>query len=563
MRILIVVPRMRLEEAENYNYMFPLGLAYLSSVLKQAGHQVACFNLNHYYGAIPELLNNYIKKHGPFEVACTGGISTSYRQIKAVVEAFHAGQPEIKLILGGGLISSEPELMFSVLSPDFIVLGEGEETICELISYLEKQGEIGRVAGIGYRDQAGQIILTKARAPIADIDSLPWPDFESFEYDKYLEKMRPSDYFGMELFDQPRVYPIICSRSCPYSCTFCYHPIGQKYRQRSIKSIMEELSAMVKRYRINLIWIYDELFSDDREWLAEFCRQIKILLKEISWPCKWGCQMRVDKLDEPTLKAMKEAGCYSISYGFESYSPAVLKSMKKRITAEQIDRAVRLTLKNKISLQANFIFGDPAETRQTIKETLSYWKANREAGIMLNFISPYPGTPLYQKCLGKGIIKDKIDFIENRIFGLFNMSDSLTDRAFARLWYEINKAVIKDRVYAKKWKAAKAKDGTFSLSVECPHCKTVSHYGNYVLKSKYYYFAMMYCRACARRFFLSSSLFKFTLNVLLAVYTLMPVLSYRFYEQIWPRRYLIRGAFNQALNSLKRAVGLGRVNNNV
>ena len=559
MKILVIVPRMQLEETENYIYMFPLGLAYISAVLKKAGHLVACLNLNHCSGGVSEIINNFIKKSGPFDFACTGGISTIYRQIKLIVEVLHAFHPDIKLILGGGLISSEPELMFNALKPDYIVLEEGEETICELLSCIEKKGDIGRIAGIGYRGQADEIVINKVRLPIAEIDSIPWPDFEGFEFEKYLDHMLPSDQFGYELYDRPRVYPIICSRSCPFSCTFCYHPIGKKYRQRSVNSIIEELAVMVKRYRINIIGIYDELFSNDREWLREFCDQMKAFLKELPWECKWGCQIRVDKLDNEMLKMMKDAGCYALSYGFESYSPVVLKSMRKHITPQQINQAVELTLKNNLSLQANFIFGDPAETTQTAKETLDYWKANVEAGVMLTFINPYPGTPLYQKCLAKGIIKDKLDFIENRIFGIQNMSDTMTNREFIYIWRDINKAVIKDRVYAGKIVIDKATDGTFVVSVECPHCKKTIRYGNYLLKSTHYFSVMMYCRACRRRFFVASGLFRLVFNGLLLIYFLVPTISYKFYEHIWPRRYLLRNAFNRSRNLLKQTVGLNRV----
>lgn len=552
MKVLVAVPRMQLEESANYNYMFPLGLAYISAVLKKAGHQVACLNLNHCSGDTAAIVKKFVEEQGPFDAASTGGISTIYRQIKSLVEALKTAQPGIKLILGGGLISSEPELMFSELKPDYLVLGEGEETIRELLACLAAQGDVSQVAGIGYSGPDGKLIFSPARSPIKDIDALPWPDFEGFGFAGYLDKMRPSDQFFQDLFDQPRVYPIICSRSCPFLCTFCYHPIGQKYRQRSVKAIIEELAAMISRYRINLIAIYDELFSNDRGWLIEFCREIKALLKEIPWECRWGCQMRVDKLDDEMLQMMKEAGCYSVSYGFESYSPAVLKSMKKHIIPEQIDRAIELTQKNNLSLQANFIFGDPAETLETAKTTLAYWRANLQAGIMLTFVSPYPGTEIYQQALASGLIKDRLDFIENRIFGLMNLTKTLNARQFARLWFEVNRAVIKYRIYARRWALRPEKGGTYAISVECPHCRETIKYRNYALKSRHYFSVMMYCRNCHRRFFLASGLFRKVFDLLLVVYGLVPGLSYRFYEHIWPKRYLLRQGFRKALELLKR-----------
>ena len=108
--------------------------------------------------------------------------------------------------------------------------------------------------------------------------------------------------------------------------------------------------------------------------LLEFCDGIKKLKSEISWDLKWSPQLTVHSVDGDLLKIMKEAGCELISYGFESFSPIVLKSMGKPITPQQIDNAIKETLKAKIAIQANFIFGDIAETKETAEETLNYWK---------------------------------------------------------------------------------------------------------------------------------------------------------------------------------------------
>ncbi|MDO8734565.1 MAG: radical SAM protein, partial [Elusimicrobiota bacterium] len=354
------------------------------------------------------------------------------------------------------------------------------------------------------------------------LDSISYPDFEGFEFEKYLDRMHPNDQYFYDLFDEPRVYPIICSRSCPFLCTFCFHPVGNRYRQRSVNSIMAELSIMVNKYRINTIAIYDELFSNNREWLYDFCRRFKKFSEGLTWVCRWSCQMRVDKLDDEMLKIMKDAGCYMISYGFESYSPSVLKSMKKHITPIQIERAVETTLKNNISIQGNFIFGDSAETVETANETLSFWKKHNSAGIMLSFINPYPGTELYEHCLKKGIIKDKLDFIANHIFDVFNMSDTMTDEEFEKLKFDIHEAELKYRMCAVP-SIKKRADGTFNVKVKCPHCSEVMEYKNYLLSQKLYFIFLMYCRQCRRRFFIVSELYRIASVLQVTVYSVISV----------------------------------------
>ena len=343
-----------------------------------------------------------------------------------------------------------------------------------------------------------------------DLDSLPLPDFEGFEFETYLNNQEPTDMFSYDLHDFPKVYPIIYSRSCPYLCTFCFHPLGNKYRQRSIDNIMQELEYAIKRYRINNIAIYDELFSHDKERVYEFCRRIKELFKQISWECKWGCQMRVDGLDEELLRTLKDAGCYMVSYGFESYSQTVLNSMKKHVTPEQINKAVQLTLKSNISIQGNFIFGDKAETIHTASETLNYWKNNIPAGIILTFINPYPGTALYKNCVERGIIKDKLDFIENHIFDVINMTDGMTDSEFEKLKLDIFEAELKFRMDVIPISLKKIKDtGAYDIRVKCPHCNENVEYGNYKIRHKSFFNIMMYCKQCRRRFFLSSRLYQY------------------------------------------------------
>ena len=137
MKILIVVPRTLLSDDINYAYMFPLGLAYLSSVLKQAGHSVEGFNLNHYAGSVESLLRDKIDAENKYDFVCIGGISTIYQQINMIVDAVHNIPFKQKLIMGGGIISSEPEMMFALFKPDYLVIGEGETTICELCSKVE------------------------------------------------------------------------------------------------------------------------------------------------------------------------------------------------------------------------------------------------------------------------------------------------------------------------------------------------------------------------------------------------------------------------------------------
>lgn len=514
MKILIVVIRFNFHNTKkaDYNYHLPVGLAYISSILKKNGHRVKWLNLNHRDGAADDLIRETLLQES-FDFILTGGLSIFYPVIKSCINSFRKYAPRVQIVLGGGLVSSQPELIFKLLKPDYIVIGEGEMTILELLECLEKNCDLNEVAGIGYRGTDGKLVLTKARKAIKDIDSLPYPDYEGLGFDAYLEHMvpRPTDPY-YDLFDYPRAYPLVSSRSCPFSCTFCFHPIGKVYRQRSISNIMDELNFAINRYRINIIHIFDELFSYNKERVYEFCKQIKQLFKTIPWEIKWNCQIRVDKLDEELVATMKDAGCYVLSLGLESYSPEVLKSMKKKITPQQIDQTLQMTHRLNMTIQGNFLFFDAAETVETAYETLGYWGESiySGGGINLFYIQPYPGTALYNHCLNRGIIKDEAEFIENITTWMakpINMSNTMTEKEFKKLHIDIYEAERKYQKYVEPLSVIK-NNGINEIHVKCPYCNVISIYKNYTFNKYSYGIQHISCRNCRMRYYLLSVILK-------------------------------------------------------
>ena len=310
MRLLLVSPTGQKDP-------FPIGLAYVSASLKRAGHEVDCC----YFDAIDSL---YARLQKQYDFVGTGGMSLHFKQIETIARV--AKESHTRLIIGGNIISSEPELMTWVLKPDYAVIGEGDESIIELLKCLQESGDLSSVGGMAFLEE-DKFVFTGERRPPKDLDSLPYPDYGSFEIKDRLDAAKPSDYHLYSIFDYPRNYHLVASRSCPHMCTFCYHT--GPYRQRSIDSIMTELQKVIPEYRINIVEIVDDLFSYDQRRTLEFCTRFQEFRATLPWEVKWFCQMRVDRLDGQLLDAMKAAGLFAVSYGFESYSPIVLKSMKR------------------------------------------------------------------------------------------------------------------------------------------------------------------------------------------------------------------------------------------
>ena len=516
MRILVVFVRFnnlrlvydRNSTTKNTNYLIPVGLAYISAILKEAGHEVSCLNLNQEEGLIKALIHEEFMKHS-YDFVFLGGLSIYYPDIKDCVSYIRAASPRTKIVLGGGLISSQPEIMFNLLKPDFIIIGEGEITAKELVSCVANSGELFRINGIGYENN-GELVITNERVPIENLDSLPFPDYSGMNYEEYLKNSSTTSSFFNDFLDQPRSYTIIGSRSCPYNCTFCYHPIGKKYRQRSVDNILEELKSVIEKYHINLVIFLDELFSQDSLRVTEFCEKFKSYTDTLSWKVYWSCSLRVDG-DLSLIPLMKESGCSLVGLGLESYSPTVLKSMRKHITQEQICNTLTCLKENNIACTGNFIFGDTAETFDTAGETLKFFRERQDllrGSIALGFIIPFQGTPIYKHCVKTGKIPDEIKFIEDRAkYGYdlnkpMNLTESLSDKEFEKL-----KDIVFTTAYVSRTFVIPRKDrwGVRSgITIDCPYC-LASFYVMNRDSPKIFHQEEISCRHCHSRFVLVSN----------------------------------------------------------
>jgi radical SAM superfamily enzyme YgiQ (UPF0313 family) len=389
-------------------------------------------------------------------------------------------------VVGGGIMTAQPDIMFKLLQPDFGIIGEGEMTALDLVNHIEGNGlKLEDINGLVYKDDQ-YIVINKAREQIKDLDALPFPDYASFGYEEYLDHIKPTDYIAYDIVDKPRYYPILAGRSCPFGCTFCFHPIGNKYVQRSVDNIMDEIKQNVEKYNINIIFIYDELFSHDRERMIDFCTKFKAYSDTLPYKLWFYCNNHVDSTTDETLKIMKASGAYLLSFGLESYSQVVLDSMKKHTTPERINKIVHLMRENELGLQGGFIFGDVAETMETAKETLDFLKDNRKligTGVVSTFIIPFQGTPIYKQCVREGIIKDEIQFIKDREVSGYNLLNpmnmtKLSDEDFEKLKEKVYTENSTSGAYATSISEWVDSNGDICITVKCPYCGKISRLMN-------------------------------------------------------------------------------------
>ena len=457
MNYLIVMPI--LTEIFEQSYTFPLGIAYVSASLKQTGRHVVTYNLNYKPGTIKENLERIIRRE-QIDVIATGGLTAQYWQLERILTAAREIKPDIITWVGGGIITSAPEVAMEALAlADYGMIGEGEVTICELAEVAEGIRDPHTVKGLIFRENGGWTV-TEPRPEIMDLDALPFPDYEGFSFGELLDK-EPTDIYAL---NQGRFGMVSFGRSCPFNCTFCFHPSGTRYRKRSIDSVFQEIDYLIERYGIRNIAVTDELFVRKLEDAKEFCRRIS------QRGIGFVISLRVDMVNREMLTLLRDSGCLSIGFGLESADNSVLASMKKHITVEQIDYALGLCRELGLNCMGNFIFGDQNETVETAMNTINWWKAHPQYRIALHMIILYPGSEMYHLAVAKGIIPDQVEFIKRGcpITNASKMSEQ-EYRGIELMISMLNQGRT-DRL--EQAEVAHTGFGKAALLGRCPHCGT-------------------------------------------------------------------------------------------
>lgn len=426
--------------------IFPQGIAYVAAALKAAGHEVFGVNINNFPtpASAADLLFNQLqlaKDRWQPEAMAVGGLSGDYPFVKRTIQFWRQLSPHTPIIIGGGIVTADPDFIFRDLHPDFVIRGEAEIPIVKLVDALQTGKDFVGIDGLIYwRD--GVPVFNAEACRTKEMPDYPYPYYDAFDIERFYEMAsgRQTRAFTGSA-TKPRLFPVSAARSCPFKCTFCFHSSGVLYRQRPIDDVIKEIEFFYDKYHFTMLTIYDELFSISEKRISEFCEK----LKKTGIGIEWGCALRVTNVNSNLLRLMKDAGCIIVGYGLESASDTVLASMKKKIKKADILRALRITEESGIAFQGNFIFGDPAETPQTIDETMDFFRKHcQDHSVELGLIRPYPGAQIFQGLLDRKIITNKSDYYERigktnyDVTANYNMT-AMPDDVF---WQVINDKVI-------------------------------------------------------------------------------------------------------------------------
>ncbi len=273
---------------------------------------------------------------------------------------------------------------------DYVIRGEGEKTLKELLNTLENKAKPNTVLGVAYQEN-GKIITTSPRAVMRDLDSLPQPAWNLIDLEPYRQIwLKHHGYFSLN---------IATTRGCPYKCNWCAKPIyGNRYNSRSPKKVVAEIEYLLTHYQPTHFWMCDDIFGLKPKWIKEF--RDEVLAKNLKF--KYKIQSRADLLlEEDTIEALSQSGAETIWIGAESGSQKILDAMDKGTKVEQIKEA-RLLLKQKEIKVAFFLqFGYLGETMEDIDATLKMVLELMPDEIGISVSYPLPGTKFYDKVKGQ------------------------------------------------------------------------------------------------------------------------------------------------------------------
>lgn len=430
---------------DSYIHVFPQGIAYIAAAIRNAGYDVEIYSQD-VYRYEEEHLTRYLNKN-KFDVVGIGIIAGyyQYRKLLKISAAINNSKNRPNYyILGGHGPTPEPEYFLKKTKADIVVMGEGEETIIEVLSAISESKDFKEVKGIAYRVE-DKVIVNDRRAPIQDVDSILMPAYDMFPIHYYRLLRLPHSVNG------DYVMPVLSARGCTFNCNFCYR-MDSGYRPRKSEAIMEEIAYLQKDYGISYIDFTDELLMASKNRVVEFCGAIK----KTKLRFKWFCSGRLNYATQDILKIMKDAGCVFINYGIESFDDDALRKMNKALTTRQITLGIEATCKVGISAGYNIIFGNIGENRETLKKGVEFLLKYDDGAQMRTIrpVTPYPGSPLYYHAIEKGILKDVEDFYENKHINSDLLSVNFTDMCdeeFYTCLMEANTALL-ENYYKNKLK---------------------------------------------------------------------------------------------------------------
>lgn len=393
----------------------PIGIGYIAAVLREAGVHVEAVDS---YAENPDQLltsDGYIMQGASDDevvarvsedvtiIGVTSMFSQDWPATRRLIMALRKRFPEVLIIAGGEHITAVPEFSLRDCPEiDVCVLGEGEETILELVASAHQPERYEAISGLAFLRE-GRFVQTTVRQRMRDLRKIPQPSWDLFPMEAYL---KTRNAYGVY---RGRTIGILATRGCPYQCTFCSNNsmYGTRWVARDPISVLDEIQEYIEKYQVQNIDFFDLTMVLKRKWILDFCQKIEERGLCFTWQLPSGT--RSEMIDHEVASALYRSGCRNLAFAPESGSQATLKAVKKRIKLDSMETAVKVALSEGIVVKLNLIIGFPNETRKDILQTILFawrmaWVGVHDTGVYE--FSPYPGSDLYDQLRDEGKISE-------------------------------------------------------------------------------------------------------------------------------------------------------------
>jgi radical SAM superfamily enzyme YgiQ (UPF0313 family) len=362
----------------------PLGIMCLAAVVREAGHEVSLVDAKAEGLNLTETIDR-VMRLSP-DVVGISGFSNEWQSFEQMGTMVKATRPEVLLIGGGPYATSCPGEILERSPFDYLVIGEGEATLIELLEAIEQGQNAEEVHGIAFRKN-GQIKYTPSRSYIGDLDAIPLPAYDLLDMGLYSKSITASP------IGRRRNMTIMTTRGCPYRCIYCHNLFGKEFRVKSVDKVLEELVLLVERYGIRNFEICDDIFNLDRDRLMEICS--RIIKERLDIRLSFPSGLRGDRMDKEMIAALYKAGTVMIAYAVESASPRIQQLIKKNLKLDRICETIDETVRQGIFTHGFFMLGFPTETEDEMNMTIKFALRTKFHTASFFIVTPLQGIELW------------------------------------------------------------------------------------------------------------------------------------------------------------------------
>ena len=357
----------------------PLGLLYLSSHLKRQGVNVQVFD-----GTFRSFddFGRIVEREKPPVVGIAVNLMTKRHALRMIEMARRAAA---KVVVGGPDPPHHAEAYLDA-GADVVVIGEGEQTIEELLRAFREHSDWSAVNGIVFRNDAGEVVRTAPRALLPNLDQQPFPDRDAIDLPAYLDAWRRHHGVG--------TVSLITARGCPYSCTWCSRSVfGESHRRRSVDNVADEVEGIVDRYRPERLWYADDVFGIHRGWTLNYAAELE--RRRLRLP--FECISRAERIDDDVADALVSLGCFRVWIGSESGSQRILDAMNRKVTIEQVRETSARLKRRGIEVGMFIMLGFDGERTEDLRATIDHLKKTGPDVFLTTVSYPIKGTPYYDR----------------------------------------------------------------------------------------------------------------------------------------------------------------------